>query len=156
LIPVTLEATGADRAAAVLEGVGEQIADFRPAWRQLVPEVRRATGRAFATAGGSLGARWQRLSLATIAKKGSSTPGVDTGGLLAEVTSDRAVLSLTRDGFEYGTREKRGVIFGADVRGKQPARPFLGWTDPLADKGLAAVDGHVGAVLDRAQAELGS
>ena len=79
---------------------------------------------------------WAPLSPVTVAAKGHGTILVDTDEMrrsLVEDSHENHIKEIQPDELFYGTRDKKSRKH-QDGGGNLPARPHVGWNEPLVDK----------------------
>jgi len=119
---------------AGLTGQLERLRDLRPAWRSLLPYLRRATERTFASLGGRIGEAWAPLSREYERWKVVRYPGKpilrasdEMFDSLVNETGD-SVMDIERQTFSYGTRNRKAK-YHQKGGGRLPRRKMLAVTD---------------------------
>lgn len=122
-----------DIAGAVdaLDAKRKRLDDLRPIWRALLPYMRRATERTFATRGGRIGERWAPLSRPYAARKARVFPGQPilraTDAMFRSFTvagAENAVEEIDAQSLTYGSRDPK-ARYHQDGTPRMPQRKIL-------------------------------
>ena len=92
----------------------DRLDDLRPIWRALLPYLRKATERTFATEGGRIGAKWAPLTQPYAARKAATFPGQPilraTDAMFRSFTIPGATDAIEEDeaqSLAYGSQDKK-------------------------------------------------
>ncbi len=150
MVMISYETRGGERAMQRLLGIAQRIEDPRPAFREVVQDMRETSERQFETRGRRSGRPWRALATATVLAKNR---GVSSGrgileltlGLRRSLTRKTARYALgrvTRKGILYGTRHPV-VRFHQAGTVKMPARELLVVTKRDSERWTQVVKRHV-------------
>lgn len=122
-----------EEAVTGLRALQSRLRDLRPAWRSLLPYLRRATEATFASQGGRIGSPWAPLSDEYARWKAVRYPGQPILRAsdamfesLVKETGD-SVADVERESLTYGTRDRKAKYHHDGTR-RMPRRRFLGVT----------------------------
>lgn len=104
-----------------LHMLGNRAANPLPAFSRVGLLLEAGIRRQFASRGAEFGKQWPALAAETAARKGSSTPLVDTGAMLGSLYSKPLKASVKAGLKDYKARFAQG----GTSRG-EPARPVVG------------------------------
>ncbi len=142
--------------ARQLGEIPKELNDYRPAWRQLAVFMARGIKENIQSRGASIGESWAPLTKEyEIRKKQDGFGRMElqrTGQTVAELTSPRSTVSLTKRRVSFGVRGKKwahvpSLNFGLNL---EHARPFMGWSRSMVAANDRVMTQHAEGVLKRA------
>jgi phage gpG-like protein len=153
---LSMEITGGEKIALMLQGVESRAKDLRPVWEHISGDFRAASERQFSTEG-SLSGGWAPLSSHYAAWKAMHYPGTKilelTGALRGSLTGGTGHIDNRQaDSLRIGTSVPYGRYH--QTGGRTPKRPPIAITDDMKKRWAKAmhtfiVGGNLDAVMER-------
>lgn len=118
-----------------LKAIQSRLKDLRPAWRNVLRYMQKATKQQFASEGSRSGSAWKPLSPAYREWKAIRYPGKPllrrTDRLFKALTgkTQDSVQDIQADSLTYGEKTGYGARHQRPKRGRLPRRKFLAVTD---------------------------
>lgn len=135
--------------ARLLGKMSKDVADFRPAWGALAPDLAEGLAKNITSRGANAGESWAQPAPSTLRRRPANRAQLRlTGELLSEVSrASSAVRRLTANELQVGTTKKHGYVQHFGVKGRLPARPWISWSDGMRKSALAKVEQHATMLL---------
>lgn len=149
------------RLAKALGEAGEELKDWKPAWRAFVPLVGPAMADSLRSEGQHIGETWRPASAQWVARKERAgrgrIAGFYTGRLMSDLDSGVARQSVTKRRLRWGPKLKHAYVFqhGHGRNKERNARPFMGFSPALTEALNDILHARSDEVLARAMAKAG-
>ena len=142
--------------ARLLGKMAHEVADFRPAWAAMAPDLSDGLASNLTSSGSNIGEPWAPPAPSTLRRRSSSRAQMRlTGDLLGEVSRpSTSVRRMDPSVLQVGTTKRYGYVQHFGVKGRLPARPWISWSDAMRKSATKKIEQHATLLLAKISDEI--